>query len=435
MNFKLLCAIITLIEGVYMNFNTNSIFYRKGKKLLEDYVQSGGKIEDLSTKDKEYKYIKNAKVFDENGNKVELEKRFELLGYPRTIKKSKTVREDLILEIKEYLKKGGSFHINRKTLPFYERLATYSNSLRRKGVYLTHEQIMKDDLGFKEYSEDYYRCKDIFKIKEFRDDEGFVDSFRLDRKFAAYVKDLAITYEVPHDFIIVILCDEKLKKYNIAIDKVRYIERSLKNYATLYGTFVGLRRNDPVLFESFEYLTRYYSDGSEQTFSKKEWLDIFGLGDVENRFKDVNKQEVIDIDDVMLKLKNLHPDGFIVAKDIDSRDYRKIIKKAVKMGVSVGEVFNTYDLKCKGARISRLTRAYVKEYPYLQEIKERRDKLILQSGKTKENGCCKEEILEARVKAMQQVYLEFKEKLENYLPEDISLENSENLNAENTVTV
>ena len=418
-----------------MNFNTNSIFYKRGKKLLDDYVQAGGKIEDLSLQDREYKYIKNSKVFDENGNKVELERRFELLGYPRTVKKSKTVREDLILQIKEYLAKGGSFHLNRKKLPFYDKLTTYSTSLRRKGIYLTHEQIMKDDLGFKEYSEDYYRCKEILQMKEFRDDEGFVDSFRKDRKFAAYVKDLAITYKVPHYFIIVILCDEKLKKYNITVDKVRYIERSLKNHATLHGTFVGLRRNDPVLFEQFEYLTRYYSDGSEQAFSKKEWLDIFGLGDVENRFRNTSKQELIDIDDIMLKLKNSHPTGFIVAKDIDIRDYRKIIKKAVKMGISVAEMFKIYGLKCKGANISRLARANVKEVPYIQEMKARRDELILQSGKIKENNCCKEEILEARVKAMQQVYLEFKEKLDNYLPKDISLENSENLNTEDIATI
>lgn len=405
-----------------MVFSKDSQFYKKAVEYIEEFLATGKKIEEMTGKDKAYRYIKNTKVFDENGETIKLEKLFELLGYPRANKHSSDVRADLIGEINEYLAKGGSFHISRKKLPFYDKLSTYANYLRRKGLNLTHEQIMKDDLGFKQYSDTYYRAYKALRVKDYRDSEGYVDDYRLNHSLNAFIKDLAITYEVPYYFIIVFMCGEKIRSYNISVDKVAFIKRRLENYATENnGTLYGLRWKDPSLYNAFDYLIDYFSDGSEQSFTKQEWLEIFEL-DVPNKFWARSNKQVDNIEDVILRLKQQFPEGFVVAKDMDQKDYRKIVKKAVSMGVTVSELLNQYGLKCKGASISRLARAYVEEVPYIDEMKKRFNELILEIGKTKENGSCKEEIFEARVQAMQQVYAEFMEKLDAYVPEKIQLD-------------
>ena len=408
-----------------MKLVTETVFYKNARKDLEEFIANGGKIEELSSKDPLYMRIKNTRFRDENGNKLTVEEKFELLGFPRKRKYSLNVRGDLINSINEYINNGGSLHIERKKLPFYTALETYSKILKRQGITMTHEQIMKEDLGFKEYSDDYHRTMPLFKIYEYEDKNGYVDDFKTNRVLANFVKDLAITYDVPYYFIIVFLADKKLKRYNITVDKIKYIEKKLKNYAATNKSFVGMRRKDPVLFEQFSCLIKYYSDGSEQVFSKQEWLSAFGLGDIDNRFRDSGQDE-IDVDDIMLKIKSQNPSGYIYAKDLDLSDYRKIVKKSVAMGVSVSGLFNAYGIKCKGSSIERLTRVYVEDLPYMEEMKNMFDKLIIQSGKTEENNC-KEELLEVKIDAMKQVYAAFKEKLDNYTPKDITFEDEDNL--------
>lgn len=408
----------------------NTLFYAKAKKMLDDYVAAGGDVQNLSKDDQTYKYIKNLRVLDENGKMLTLEEKFEKLKHPRQKKYVSDVRQALIDQIEQYLNAGGSFHIARKKLPFYERLTTYSRSLERRGVIKTHEQIMKDDLGYLNYSDDYFRCKDLVMLQNYRDVEGYIDDYRQNKKLKTYVKDIALTYGMPYYMVVTLLCDEKQRSYKIEVDKVHYTEMLLKNHAQQYGTFVGIKRDHPQVYNAFEYLTRYYSDGSEMRFSKQEWLDMFGLGNVEHRFKDSTTKDV-DLTEAVENIKRQCPNGVVIAKDVNSADYAKFIKRAFQLGISVSELFSMYGLKHKHLESLRMARTTVKEIPYMAEMKERRDELIRKFGKTQEQGCCKEEIFEAKLKAVKQVYAEFKEKLENYLPttivDEITDEATENI--------
>lgn len=412
-----------------MTLFENTIFYVKAKKMLDDYVARGGNIEDLSKDDKEYKYIKNSKAKSADGRLLTLEEKFEKLHHPRKPKQEKDVRQALVNDVEFYVSQGKSFHIARKKLPFYERLATYSRYLARNGEHKSHEQIMKYDLGYKNFSDDYYRCMELEKLKTYRDENGFIDGYRKDKRLVNYVRDVAIAYAVPYYIILCLVCDEKLNSYTIEVDKVKFTERLLTNYAKQFESFVGIKRNHPKVYNAFEYLTRYYSDGSECGFSKQEWLDIFGLGDVEHRFWDITRENT-DIDQAIKNIKSQCKDGVVIAKDVDSKDYIKVVKKSVQMGISVSELLSMYGLKHKHLSSSRMARTEVDEIPYLSEMKQRRDELILTSGKTEENGCCKEEIFEAKLHASIQVYNEYKEKLLSYIPKEYSLFEDENVKTE-----
>lgn len=396
-------------------------FYKTAKKMLEEYVQNGGNVESLSTESTIYKYIKNTKVVDENGKAIDLETKFELLGYPRKSKVSKNLREDLICEIREYLVNGGSFHIERKKLPFYERLHSYQVQLKHKGINLTHEQIMKDDLGFKEFSDVYFRCLGIEKLKYFRDKEGFVDSYKAHVKFNNYIKEIAQTYQIPIYFVTTLLADEKTRKYAIHIDKVKYTERLLQNYVAENGTLVGIKRNNKAVYEAFEYLTKYYSDGTETKFSKAEWLKIFGLDEVEHKFQTTANQEEINVEGIMNELKLKYQDNIINMRELDPKDYRTILKKAVSLNISMSDLFKSYGLKSNSVKSERLSKVWVKEIPYLDEMKALRDKIMAETKISLENGCCKEEVFESKLKAVLKVYEEYKEKLESFLPEQYEI--------------
>ena len=95
----------------------NSQFYITAKNLLDDYVAGGGDVNDLGVNDKVYKFIKNTKVKDENGQYINLEEKFSQLGHPRKAK-YKESKQALITEVNAYKRAGGSFHIIRKKLPF-----------------------------------------------------------------------------------------------------------------------------------------------------------------------------------------------------------------------------------------------------------------------------------------------------------------------------
>lgn len=405
-----------------MILNKNSKFYCNATRMLEEFLAQGNSIDDLKRSDAAYQYIVNSKLRDENGKPIDLETKFALLGYPRKNKLSKNLREDLIKAIKEYLISGGSFHIKRAELPFFERLNTYSRFLKRSGIYLTHEQIMKDDLGFKEYSDMYYRCKQLENFKYFRDHQGYVDQYRANKKFNAYVKDVATTYGIPIYFVVTLLMDEKLNQCEMETDKIKYTQALLNQYAQENETFVGLSNKNPKIYNAFDLLTRYYSDGSEQRFSKVEWLEIFGLDQVKHRFSEKKNDREIDISDIMNYLREEYHDEIINPKDLDTKTYHLIIKKAVAMGVSVSEIFEIHGLKSNAKKIERLSRVTVNEIPYYDEMKNRRNALIKENLKSKQD-VCKEEIFEAKLLAVIQVYEEYKEKLQSYYPGMIGSEN------------
>ncbi len=382
-------------------------------KELEEYVANGGDVNDLSSNHKIYRRIESAKLCDENGKRLTLEQAFSLLGFPRARKYSTDVRADLIKEIEDYIAEGGTFDIQMKSLPFYNRLCVYSIKLQRAGINLSHEEIIRDDLGFKTFSRMAMRCKGLQKLKEFRKD-GFVDDYHVDDKFSSYITSLAESLNIPYYLVITLIADEKLSKYVISADYVKYVQTLLENYIAEYGDLVGIKRKDSKAYSAFTTLCDTCSDGSGQKFSKKEWLTMFGLEGFENRFLEKNKFEKIDISLVMQKLKDKFGDAEFGARDIDRDLYRKILKHATQYAISVKSIFDDYGLNYRGINIKRLNHVTMTEIPYFKEIKALRDKLIKQSGISLENGNTEEECLEAKIKAVQQAYKKYEQKIESF---------------------
>ena len=379
--------------------------------MLGEYIANGGNVNDLGKKDEEYMFIKNAKIKGEDGNYLDLEGKFELLGHPRK-PKYKDNKKELIAEIEAYKQAGGSFHVTRKKLPFYPRLSTYANQLQRQGIDIPYEQIMKG-LGYKDYSDTYFRCMGLFDLEKYRDDNGFVDSYRKNEKLKGYVSALGKSLNLPYYLVITLLADEKLNKCYVDTEYIEQVKTELQQFAKGNGSLKGIRRKNSSLYYKLRMLMRYYGDGAESALSVEDWLGIFELDDVENRFR-LTEIKDVDISAIMAGLKQKFGNNVITAKEIESKQYRQILKKAIKLGIPTKELFRNYDLNYKGNQVNRLSSMQVTKIPYLTEMKVFRDDLLESQGITLENGCCKEEIFEARVKACQQAYNKFKDKMFNF---------------------
>ena len=395
-----------------MEIDKNSTFYINARKRIQEYIANGGDIDRLDSKHPLYKYIKNHK----QGKGLTVDEKFALLGYTRNYQRESTIRQNLINKIDAYLEAGGSFHIRRKNLPFFNHLRVYAYYLKEQGIEMSHEQIMREDLGYKQYSDLYFRSLGINHLAKFRDSEGFVDRYRDNRQFRLYISDLSITLGIPYYLTVTLLVDEKLRDYEVSLDKVAYTRQLLANYAYEHGSFVGIRSKNIKLYDAFNYLVSHFSDGTEQRFSKPEWLEIFGLSDYDHKFNEVQAQKEIDIEAIMQRLKQEYGDRQLLSKNIHSNDYSKILKKAISLNISIEDLFKMYEINYEGTPRPRLSAVKLNHVPYLKEMKSLRDALMEGYGVKLSAGFTKEEVFEAKVMAVKKVYEEFKDRLENYLP-------------------
>lgn len=387
--------------------------FDRAKKMLDEFVAKGGKIDDLKSTDPIYQFIVSSDIYLGGVLLKTMEERFSALGYPRKRKCAENVKDALIEEIDAYLANGGKFDIDHSKLPFFQRVHSYIKGFKKKGLSLTFEEAMKQ-LGYKQYSSIYFRCKDLSKLKEFRDENGYVDSFRKDKSFVGYMTFLSRTLEIPYSIIIQLLADEKLKTMTISTEYIAHVKDEFERHIEVYGTLKGFTSIDKKLYEKLHNLRRYISVGTGETFTNEEILSIMDL-DVEHSLKNKTAKD-FDLESVMSKFMGK---GKIKSSDIDSPTYRWILTESVKMGVPMTELFNSYGIEYHGKNRDRLSKMYVHKMPYLKEMKARRDELLSKSEICQDKNACKEEIFEERVRVCKQVYGEFKEKIYNFSPDDI----------------
>lgn len=383
-----------------------TFFYQKYKPLVDEFVKNGGNVDDLRKKDTLYARINDYKLLDENGNRVDLDTKFKILEHPRNGVRVKDSEQAFIEAVEAFRATGQSFHQPRKQLPFYSQLHTYARHLKYKGFNLEHEEIMKMH-GYREYSDIYFRCMGLDRLKDYRDSQGYVDSYKKNEKMKNYIESLADTYNIPYYLIIGLVCEEKQKRVVLQGDFIGKLKRDLINYIDVFHTLKGLKTKDYELYNRIIIAKRLLSDGSGAVLTSKDVLTVLGIENVESNFNDTTVQD-LDIEEIMQDIKANYDGTMVKLNTIKNSDYRKICKKAISMGIFVSDLFKMYGMKCNGLKIERLSRIYLNEIPYINEMIERKHELIKESGISIANGNCKEEIMEITLKASLQAYEEFK---------------------------
>lgn len=389
----------------------------KMRQMLIDFIERTGRSLDSLTKDDpEYRYVWGVEMKGEDGHSLTLTEKFAAAGFDRKPKYSTNVKQDLIDAIEKYRAEGGSFHVVRKTFPFYTKLYVYWDSLARNGKKLSYEQIMKD-LGYKEYSDLYYRYSTLEKFPKFRDEKGFVDSYKSDVKFRAFVHDAAISLDIPIPVLIELVCEENVRDIYLGVDYFSHVKSEILKFAREHeSSLEGITRKAPNLYSKIRHIARYVTTEYGENISTYDVLKLLGIQFIDNKFKGIVAEEK-DIEPVMVALQDLSKkqDGKLRFKDIPKGDYRDIVLKSVRLGVPTKAFFKLYDIDyVDGRNNARLDKIHVDKYPYIDEMRKRKKQLIEESGISAENGHCKEEIFEENIKASLQTYEEFKEKIYNF---------------------
>ncbi|MBP3619063.1 MAG: hypothetical protein J6J24_00210 [Clostridia bacterium] len=385
------------------------------KTKIAEFELSGGKIEELSSNDELYQYIKNVHIYGKDGKLLSMQQKLALAGEEKTPSYTQDTKKELIAEIEDYLANGGSFHIERKKLPFYERLRTYTRTFKSQNKIkreVTSDEVMKS-LGYKNYSDLYFYWSDIADLSVFRDRDGYVDSYRKNAKVKNKVNDFATKLELPIAVVVGLIADEKLEKNFLGTDFLSYVKGQLKSYVNANGNMIGISHRDPELYERMRNLRRSILTETGEEVSMEDLVFLLEFEDVERNFSAKGKKNV-DIDHDMRKLVDisLKNDGRLKRTDIPQHIYRDIVSKALSLGITTKAFFKSYDIDyVDGRDVDRFKHLAVKEYPYMREMKKRRDALLEQERISKENGCCKEEIFEKKVEIAMRVYDEFKDKI------------------------
>lgn len=384
-------------------------FYKKYKPMLDEFVNNGGDVDTLGKKDYIYNAIKDYRLLDENGNRVDVETKFSILGHERKRVRVKDSKQALTAAVDEFLAKGGSFHMPRKSLPFYPLLHSYADNLKLKGIHMSYEDIMKS-LGYVQYSDTYYRCMGLEGLSSFRDKDGYVDSYKKNNKMKNYIETLADYYDIPYFLIIGLVCEEKQKRIVMRGDFLGKLKQDLLAYIERNDNLKGLKTNDKELYLRVVAAKKLLSDGSGTIMSSKDVLTVLGIEGVEHNLSDKIEQD-LNIEDIMQEIKSNYDGNMVILKNIEESKYRKICKKANSMGIYVSDLFEMYGMKCNGLNLDRLSRIYLKEIPYIDEMLARKHEIIEQSGISLKNGHCKEEVMEININVCKQVFEEYKDKI------------------------
>lgn len=390
----------------------------KIKTCLDEFVENGGDVNFLTKKDSVYMLVKNTEVYIDE-KRLTIEEKFKLAGYPRKGKEFSTAEEKLIHKVNKYISEGGDLNKNRKSLPFYEELHSAIRSKRKTlGYHISDEDYMKS-LGFRQYSDRYKRFVNIFKLKEFKDNYGYVDSYRKNSEMKNYIHGCSETLNVPIAVVVELIGDQKLQKVVVDTDYMVNVRDGLIEYLKENGDFSGIKRKAPGLYERLSALANYIMGSVGEKLSKADVVELLDLNDSMAVFKQ-GRVEVESIEPIMNKLRDLADKngGSITRGDIEEREYRKLLAESMRQGCYLSGLFDAYKINYTGGRSNkRLKKAYSNQFPFMDEMKKERDDDFSRFLKQNQS-LTKEEKFEAYLEICLGVYQKYKSKVYNFEIDD-----------------
>lgn len=376
--------------------------FERIKQALDEFMQDHKSIEELKTSDEAYIMVKNAniKVRDENGVKRRLTAAeiFKRAGYPREELRTSNIVGKLVDLIEDYKKTGKDFHQPREEMPFFTAVKDYAKYRGKEPEQVMHE------LGYKEYNDIFYRFGDLEKIKKFADYEGFVDSYRNDKDYSNYIKSVCKNY-IPAPILLELMFDAPLKKFSLQDDYLAATKQGVEEYIEKHGSLKGVSNNEK-LFYQLEHIKD--TIGKDATYL--DVLDILDIAPTENNFATSREHDYAREKELLNKImeKAVENNREIPRNVLDNDEYYFLVQESRNHDTTIGAYLNTMGIKyLDGRNIPRLARRRFTEIPQLEEMKEERDRLIKNSGISKEKGNCKEEIFENRLKVVTEVYKKF----------------------------
>lgn len=378
--------------------------------MLDEFVANGGNVDDLSSTDELYVLVKN---IDE---RLSVQEKFALCKHPRGQKRTNDLLADLKKEALGYIAAGGSLHIERMSLPFFPKLHSAKKQYFRKTGKLISSQKMLESLGIRGYSDIYYENLPIFEIEKYKDENGYVDSYRKDEKYNYLIDNLAEKAEMPVSLYILLVADQDLKKSYLQTDVLAFTSQELREYKHKYGSYAGIERNAPRLYNRLSRMKRYFTTEVGKPVSSAELVALLGNEDEYNIFDNYTSIEELDFESQIVPLINLaNANGNVLyTRDIDSRTYRMLNEYCSRTGTTIKEYFDDFGINYLTFKpMQKYSFVTVDKFPFIDEMRRERDKAYDQF-KQDNPDLVREELFEQYLEICKRVYSKYKKEIEKF---------------------
>ena len=239
-------------------------------------------------------------------------------------------------KIDDYVASGGSIYDGRRTLPFYDNLQKFTKRIQQTTDpnFTMVDAYKLCGYDFDREYDDY--CKLINILKEFADENGYVDSIKeIDGPNSpkTLLKKMSSLLNCsPSDYLI-LMTDYRYKK---AIISTNYIEQLRKELKSAYptGDLNNIKRENRSHYDKLRHVCKY---GSEIGVNDMQSVaEFFGL--TNSRFSDTNIYQHLNFKKILSEIWQVYPNGEIdaFAKDHPSL-YYKTTKCAVSQNKTVGQ--------------------------------------------------------------------------------------------------
>ena len=369
----------------------------------------------LSVHDPIYLKVKNTRIIIE-GRRLSVEEKFSIIGYPRKAKFSYG-NDQKIKYLKSLFDEAVENGLNVDDLKIgdelYKKIKNTdiiidgrSVSLEEKFRLIGHPRTLKKFVLLRQ-------------LEQFKDHDGYVDSYRANGKINNFIDTLSENYKVPVPVIIELFANQKLREKMFYVDKIEVLKILLKKYVDKYGDFTGISQKDRKLYQQLLSLKKVFNSGSGRLLTTGEVIESLGVPLIKNKFKEFTNEKFIDLKSEVNNIKMSLSNNEVRRVDIPNWLYRTIEMYSRRKGISLHEFFNGYGLDYVDyKKYDNLNFVIVKKYPYIDEMKKDRDDKVNEYN-SKNGSASAEERFEAYIRICNEVYDSYRDKIANYDKEDL----------------
>lgn len=392
------------------------------KQSVSEFISNGGNVENLKTTDEIYKLVKNTTIAI-NGNRLSLEEKFEIIGFPRQPKRKtydehiKSIQEAL----SEFVAGGGDVNTLCSSDKLYKKV---KNSV----IFLNGRELtINEKFGIAGFPREdkYNNVKTIISrlnnLENFKDENGFVDTYRKNQAMNAFIDSCSLNFDLPPSLIVTLLANQNLKKYSLRVDRYDYIKTRLAEFVKNNGSLIMVKQKDRRLYDLLCSTAKTYPTKTGRKMTLSELVEELGFGDVENSFIETNRTGYFNEDEFLMKyypiIKN---NGYTISlSDIEPNDYMRLSNYTRRLSISINDFFEKNGVKYVNPKnVVRNAYLTTDEYPYLKEMRNEVNQLLNDYYKDNPINFSDETLFNNRLTACQFVYGKYKKKIENEFSSD-----------------
>ena len=388
------------------------------KSKLKAYVDNGGILENLTIKDEEYIAVKNCDIYLD-GKRLSIEERFSYLGYPRLPQQKPYTEKlkDIKIMLDEFVAAGGNIDEIDYTHPIYAKMRAFTPVINGRRPSMEEKFEMAGHPRQSKINDMNVFMERLSALENFKDENGFVDSYRKDEQMKLFVSYCSLQFGFPISLVVCMLANQKLKKHLVQTNRVEFLKSRLSAYLEEHKDFVGIKRIDPFSYNLLTSVSKSYPSETGRKYSNLEIVEMLGFEDVRNSFaKEVDAVPFFEMEFIKKYTPAIERNnGSISASDINQYDYRQLTFYLRRINETKQEFFGRYNVKFLNPKvIERDKRITLPEYPYLDEMQ---NILSIELMNIAENhpelqNASAAELFAIKAKLIKSIYQDYKDKIE-----------------------